>query len=102
MPIVTVTDLVVSTRKVKLPARCPGCGGRLKQDRALRVWGFVDESRAGRLPQSSDDRLDTVAGLVLGDVGSDSGETFLDNVSIRCCRCDQVLTAGTFTVRPGR
>jgi len=44
MPTVTVTDVVVATRKVKLPAICPGCGGRLRAEGALRVWGFVDEA----------------------------------------------------------
>jgi hypothetical protein len=36
MPTVTVIDLVVPTSKVKLPAICLGCGGRLRQERALR------------------------------------------------------------------
>jgi len=100
MPTVTVTDVVVTTRKVKLPAICPGCGGRLRADKALRVWGFVDESRTARLPRASDDTMDAVAGVVLGDAGYDSGETFIDNVTVMCSRCDRALAEGAFTVKP--
>ena len=100
MPTVTVTDVVVTTRKVKLPATCPGCGGRLRAEGALRVWGFVDESRKARLPRASDDAMDAVAGVVLGDAGYDSGETFIDNVSVMCRRCNRALAEGAFTVKP--
>jgi hypothetical protein len=100
MPTVTVTDLVVTTRRVKLPTTCPGCGGRLKEDRALHVRGFVDEMRAGRLPRPSDDKMDAIAGVVLGDAGHDSGEEFINNVNITCRRCSWVLASGTYTVTP--
>jgi hypothetical protein len=102
MPTVTVTDVVVTTRKVKLPAICPGCGGRLRAEGALRVWGFVDESRKARLPRASDDAMDAVAGIILGDAGYDSGETFIDNVSVMCRRCNRVLAEGAFTVKPAK
>jgi hypothetical protein len=102
MPTVTVTDVVVTTRKVKPPAICPGCGGRLRADKALRVWGFVDESRTARLPRASDDTMDAVEGVVLGDAGYDSGETFIDNVSVMCSRCDRALAEGAFTVKPAK
>jgi hypothetical protein len=101
MPTVTVTDLAITTRKVRLPARCPGCGGRLKEDRALHIRGFVDETRSGRLPKSSDDKMDAVAGVVLGDAGHDSGEEFINNINITCRRCSLVLASGTYTVTPG-
>jgi hypothetical protein len=100
MPTVTVTDLVVTTRKVKLPAYCPGCGGRLKEDRALHIRGFVDETRTGRLPKSGDDKMDAIAGVVLDDAGYDSGEEFINNVSVTCRRCSRVLASGTYTVTP--
>ena len=99
---VVVTDVVVTTRKVKLPAICPGCGGRLRAEGALRVWGFVDESRTARLPRASDDAMDAVAGIVLGDAGYDSGETFIDNVSVMCRRCNRALAEGAFTVKPAK
>ena len=102
MPTVTVTDVAVTTRKVKLPAICPGCGGRLRAEGALRVWGFVDESRKARLPRASDDAMDAVAGIILGDAGYDSGETFIDNVSVMCRRCNRVLAEGAFTVKPAK
>jgi hypothetical protein len=100
MPTVTVTDLVVTTRKVKMPAYCPGCGGRLKENRALHVRGFVDETRTGRLPKSGDDKIDAIAGVVLGDAGYDSGEEFINNVSVTCRRRSRVLASGTYTVTP--
>ena len=100
MPTVTVTDLVVTTRRVKLSTCFPGCGGRLKEDRALHVRGFVDETRTGRLPNSTDDKMDTIAGVVLGDAGHDSGEEFINNVSVTCRRCNRVLASGTYTVTP--
>jgi len=100
MPTVTVTDLAVTTRKVKLPVRCPGCGERLRHDRALCVRGFVDEMRTGRLPKSGDDKMDAIAGVVLGDAGYDSGEEFINNVSVTCRRCSRVLASGTYTVMP--
>jgi hypothetical protein len=100
MPTVTVTDLVVTTRKVNLPTICHGCGGRLKEDRALHVRGFVDETRAGRLPNSTADKMDATAGVVLGDVGHDSGEEFINNVSVSCRRCSRILASGTYTVTP--
>jgi hypothetical protein len=100
MPTLTVTDLVVTTRKVKLPVRCPGCGERLSHDRSLNIRGFVDETRAGRLPKSSDDKMDAIAGVVLGDAGYDSGEEFINNVSVTCRRCGRVLASGTYTVMP--
>ena len=102
MPTVTVTDLVVTTRRVKLPITCPGCGGRLKEDRALHVRGFVDETRAGRLPNSTADKMDAIAGVVLGDTGHDSGEEFINNVSVTCRRCSRVLASGTYTVTPSK
>ena len=102
MPTVSVTDVTITTRKVKLPAICPGCGGRLRADKALRVWGFVDESRKARLPRASDDAMDAVAGIVLGDAGYESGETFIDNVSVVCSRCNRALAEGAFTVKPSK
>ena len=102
MPTVTVSDIVVTTRKVKLPATCPGCGGRLSAEEALNVWGFVDETRTGRLPRASDDAMDAVAGVVLGDAGYESGETFIDNVSVVCRRCNRALAEGAFTVKPSQ
>jgi len=68
--------LLSTTRKVKLPAICSRLCGRLRAEGALRVWGFVDESRKARLPCASDDAMDAVAGIILGDAGYDSGETF--------------------------
>ena len=102
MPTVTVTDVVVTTRKVELPAICPGCGERLRAEGALRVWGFVDEARTARLPRASDHAMDTVAGIVLGDAGYDSGEAFIDNVSVMCSRCNRALAEGAFTVKPAK
>jgi len=102
MPTVTVSDVVVTTRKVRLPAICPGCGGRLSAEEALNVWGFVDETRTGRLPRASDDAMDAVAGVVLGDAGYESGETFIDNVSVMCRRCNRALAEGSFTVKPSQ
>jgi len=102
MPTVTVTDVVVTTRRVKLPAICPGCGGRLRADKALRVWGFVDEARTARLPRASDHAMDAVAGIILGDAGYESGETFIDNVSVMCRRCNRALAEGAFTVKPAK
>jgi hypothetical protein len=100
MPTVTVTDLVVSTRKVKMPARCPGCGGRLRQEHALRVWGFVDECRTGRLPRTWNDNHDAIAGVVLGDAGHESDEEFLNNVTVMCRTCNRILASGIFTFTP--
>ena len=102
MPTVTVTDLAVTTRPVKLPVICPGCGERLRQERALRVRGFVDECRTGHLPRSKDDALDAIAGVVFGDAGRDSGEEFINNVNVTCRRCSRVLASGTYTVTPSK
>ena len=46
------------------------------------------------------DAMDAVAGIVLGDAGYDSGETFIDNVSVMCRRCNRALAEGAFTVKP--
>jgi hypothetical protein len=102
MPTVSVTDVVVRTRKVRLPAACPNCGGRLNEDEALRVRGFADEMRWGRLARPDDNALDAVAGIVLGDGLPDSAETFIDHVTVLCSRCNRTLAKGEFTVKPGR
>ena len=102
MPTITVTDVVVRTRKINLAGTCPGCHRRLRQDGALRVRGFVDESRAARLRRAGDDALDAIAGLILADTLPDSGEAFIDNVAIACKQCGHVLAAGVFTVKPSR
>lgn len=100
MPTITVTDVSVRSRKVKLPSACPGCNRRLREDGALKVRGFVDESRSGWLRRAGD--VDAIAGLVLGDGLPDGGETFIDNVSVLCGLCGHPLAEGAFTVRPGR
>jgi hypothetical protein len=46
--------------------------------------------------------MDAVAGIILGDAGYDSGETFIDNVSVMCRRCNRVLAEGAFTVKPAK
>jgi hypothetical protein len=46
--------------------------------------------------------MDAVAGIVLGDAGYDSGETFIDNVSVMCSRCNRALAEGAFTVKPAK
>jgi len=43
-----------------------------------------------------------VAGVVLGDAGYESGETFIDNVSVMCRRCNRALAEGAFTVKPSQ
>ena len=102
MPTVTVTDVVVRTRKINLAGTCPGCHNRLRLDGAMRVRGFVDESRAARLRRAGDDAMDTIAGLVLADTLLDSGEAFIDNVAIACSHCNRTLAEGAFTVKPSR
>jgi len=32
------------------------------------------------------------------DAGFENGETFIDNVSVICSRCDRALAEGAFTV----
>ena len=102
MPTVTVTDVVVRSRKVKLAGTCPGCHRCLRLDGALRVRGFVDELRAARLRRAGDDSLDAIAGLVLSDTLPDSGEVFITHVAIACKHCDLVLAEGAFTVKPDK
>ena len=100
MPTITVTDVVVCGRRVKLPRNCPNCGGRLSLEGALHVRGFVDEVRLARLVRTKEDRLDAMAGVVLGDSTAESGETFINHLHVSCARCSHPLAAGALTVRP--
>ena len=98
MPTVTVSEVIVRIRRVKLPDACPSCHHRLREEGALKVRGLVDVSRSGRLRRAGD--VDAITGLVLDDDLPDGGETFIDNVAIACRHCDHVLVKAAFTVRP--
>jgi hypothetical protein len=100
MPTITVTDVAIRSRDIKLPGTCQGCHRCLQADGALKLWGFADESRSGRLRRAGD--VDSVAGLVLGDDLPKSGETFIDNVAISCRYCNHMFVEGAFTVWPAR
>jgi hypothetical protein len=98
MPSVPVTDVAIRSRNIELPGTCPGCHRPLHAEGALKVWGFADESRSGRLRGAGDE--DSVGGLVLGHDVPRGGETFIDNVAISCRYCDHVFVEGKFTAWP--
>jgi hypothetical protein len=46
--------------------------------------------------------MDGIAGLVLADALPDSGEVFINHVTIACKHCEHVLAEGAFTVKPDK
>ena len=52
MPTVTVTDVVVRSRRVRLAMTCPNCSSNLGLEGALHVRGFVGEVKIGRLART--------------------------------------------------
>ncbi len=100
MPTVTVTDVVVRSRRVRLAMTCPNCSGNLGLEGALHVRGFVGEVKIGRLARTKDDRLEAIAGIVLGDSTAESGQTFINHLHISCAHCNHPLAQGGLTIRP--
>jgi hypothetical protein len=47
-----VDDLIVRTRAVEVPAKCPGCGADLMKEGAIKVFEYQDQHRSAHLIDS--------------------------------------------------
>jgi len=49
----TVDDIIVRTREVEVPEKCPECGADLTQPGAIKVWEYQDQHREAHLVRPS-------------------------------------------------
>jgi hypothetical protein len=91
---VKLTTLFEFEQDIELAEACPHCRAELRGDDAIRVWRWVDEGRAARLPRPSDDATDVCGGVFYDwQRNSDirSGDSTIDYVAYWCKECDRPL-----------
>lgn len=81
----TVEDIIVRSRDIEVPKKCPKCGADLTQEGSMKVWEYQDQSRFCHIIN------DTVEWET---DQPDSGESWLA-CSYECHSCGHVLAFGT-------
>ena len=97
---VTIRDIQVTERKVKIPTRCPACKADLysKTNESVIVWEYSDQQRVGHIQRDGDeDDINSVDGLNVAESDLEGGNNLINTKGIYC-KCGYILAEGKFEV----